>query len=370
MNEKIRLNIEWLFLTTVRGIKRIATKGNKKKITYKKVHKLGAKLSPEILGEKNSILYRENKSKTAREFIQKAQLKFGTERREIYALDLIQAEIDSIDTLIESQVDTSQYKDLKARLRLLKIAREELGYSRDFEDMYVVVEDESLKKLSEHKIINKDTTGVTSRGLLFYYDWDNTVVYRLPNKKQLVLRILHPDRLEHITGADVIYECHDDKKDEISLAFLQYKIWHDRKLYLSKSGLRKQVKKMINNTCEKGLCECKSNANDYRFPYCTSFLRPTDALQNSKSPFISTGYHLPICKLDDVTEKGVQDGEFISQESIKDQSISSELFEELFNSKKLGSKFMNQKELNQFYESINLQELNNTVIIYAQELKS
>ena len=188
----------------------------------------------------------------------------------------------------------------------------------------------------------------------------------LPNENNLRIRILHPDKIEAITGADLIYEHHHRYTDEVSLVYIQYKIWHDRKLYMSDQRMKQQIEKLRSITCERGLCECQ-NQNDFRFPYCSSFLRPTDALQSANQKLLSTGEHLPICKINSVLEYGERGGERISYKSIKESSVSGLLFEELFNRGKIGSKKLSYKELKEFYERIELVQKDESVTIYAQE---
>ncbi|EDP95079.1 hypothetical protein U8527_08625 [Kordia algicida OT-1] len=368
MQDNKRINIEWVLLNALRGILKIATRGNNNKTTYKKVQEVGSKLSPDILGENNSILYRNNKSMTAKAFLQKARLQSYLEEKEISAVKLITEEIDSIEILIKKKFDNSPNKELKARLTRLKNAKKELSSSNDdTRKTFAVIEESSQVKRSEYTLINRDSFKV-DRNVKPLYRGDITVDYYLSNGNILRIRSLHPDKLEHITGADIIYECHDQDTKKISLAFLQYKIWRNKKLYLKDDRLQKQISKITNNTCNKGICKCKTNDEAYRFPFCSGFLRPTDEIQDPNAYFISTGYHLPICLIEKATRKGMYDGEYISQESIKKHSVSSQLFEELFNNKKIGSKSMTPEELNQFYSEINVDELNDTVIIYAQEI--
>jgi hypothetical protein len=73
-------------------------------------------------------------------------------------------------------------------------------------------------------------------------------------------------------------------------------------------------------TCDKNFCNSASSENSYRFPCCSGFLRPTDKLQNADQKFISTGEHLPICKIEDCKTKGKNGGSLLEYEKIKEVS--------------------------------------------------
>ena len=107
--------------------------------------------------------------------------------------------------------------------------------------------------------------------------------------------------------------------------------------------------------------------NKYRFPCCSAFLRPTDKLQNAEQKFISTGEHLPICKIEECKSFGSRGGELIEYENIKDVSLSSELFEYLFNRGKIGSRELYPEELEEIYKDTSIISTDDTVVIYAQE---
>src|SRR5258707_902942 len=73
----------------------------------------------------------------------------------------------------------------------------------------------------------------------FYVDYD------LKHGKYLRIRLLHPDEAEHITGADLVYEQHNEKTRQIRILFLQYKIWEDGVIYYSKAkNLEAQLRKL------------------------------------------------------------------------------------------------------------------------------
>lgn len=55
---------------------------------------------------------------------------------------------------------------------------------------------------------------------------------------------------------------------------------------------------------------------------------------------------------------------------MKEVSLSTELFEELFNRGKIGSKELTFDELQELYEDASVIDSNDTVVIYAQEFST
>ena len=194
--------------------------------------------------------------------------------------------------------------------------------------------------------------------------------FELPDGNYLRLRVLHPDRPEHITGADIIYERHNKATEKVSIVVVQYKIWDEKKLYISDHRMSSQIGKMREFTCKKNICTQKEGDNTYRFPCCSGFLRPTDKLQNAEQKFLSTGEHLPICRINDCKSVGKNGGELLEYEKIKEVSLSTELFEDLFNRGKIGSRELSLEELKELYKNASVIDSSDTVVIYAQEFSA
>lgn len=352
VDDKVRINNEWVSLNAIREILKIATKGDFTKSTYDVALELGGELYPELLGKEKSILRRNRQSAATKEYIQKAKLKSIKEKKKISASELLEIDINEIESLIEFEKEKRRNDQLVHRLKKLRMAQNEL----------------KKEKHTEHQLITRDAYNI-DRDIPVMFKGKATIDYELPNKNNLRIRILHPDNPEHITGADLIYENHDKSNEEVSLVFIQYKIWENKKLYLSDKRMMKQIGRLKSNTCNKGLCTCNDTNQNYRFPYCTSFLRPTDALQSANQKLISSGEHLPICKIDLVKETGINGGELLSYKSIKGSSISGYLFEELFNREKIGSKKLSYKELKNFYKGMEIIKSKESVLLYAREFE-
>ena len=102
----------------------------------------------------------------------------------------------------------------------------------------------------------------------------------------------------------------------------------------------------------------------YRLSYCMAFIKPTDKLQDPKK-LTTSGYHLPICKLDKLKKKAVKEY-MITETSIKNQSLKTVTFEELFDSEMIGSRWLDINELEAFYKQNKVLEANERIILYAQ----
>jgi hypothetical protein len=219
---------------------------------------------------------------------------------------------------------------------------------------------------TEHQLIFRDALAV-NRTVPALRSGKSYRDFRLPDNNVLRVRVLHPDRPEHITGADIIYERHSPHSEAARIVAVQYKIWTDKVMYLSDERMRKQLDRLKKFTCDKTVCQQSATENSYRFPCCAGFLRPTDKLQRPDQNFISTGEHLPICMIDKVATTTSRDSAVLEYSKIRDVSLSSETFEQLFNKGKIGSRLLTYSELEELYEEHEVASGNDTVVIYAQE---
>jgi len=133
--------------------------------------------------------------------------------------------------------------------------------------------------------------------------------------------------------------------------------------------MKEQISRMRTFICDNGICNKKEDENNYRFPCCSGFLRPTDKLQAANQKLISTGEHIPLCEIEKYKSFGSRGGELIEYEKIKDVSLSGELFEYLFSRGKIGSQELSPEELEELYQDSSIINPNDTVIIYAQEFE-
>ncbi|WP_333795832.1 hypothetical protein [Rheinheimera sp.] len=354
MEDIDRLNAEWISLNAFRGLSKIASNGDMEKSTYDNALELGGALYPELLGDDVSELKRERVSDTTKEYRQRAAYMSIRDNSTVHAIDLVKTAIEEDEGLLKiaekEKGNKSRVDQLKRKLGQLYKAREEL----------------EPREHSENQLIFRDAYNV-ERIIPCLTKGQGYRDFSLPNDKILRLRVLHPDKIEHITGADLIYERHSPSDETVAIVAVQYKIWENRKLYLSDERMLNQISKMNEFLCVKGVCESNSKENEYRFPCCSAFLRPTDKLQKPDQTFISTGEHLPICKIEQCASKGIRGADVLEYKNIKDISLSSEMFEFLFNKGKIGSKELSYTELEELYGKFIGEASSQRVVVYAQE---
>jgi 6-pyruvoyl-tetrahydropterin synthase len=358
---KIHPDIAFQILISMRDMLLLAEKNGK--VTYQHAFEILHDLSPQIYSEIIKSVQHKNLNDTAKLFEEQAKIKSLGLEKEITALDLANEAISEIENVIES-----------GQAQLLN--EEELKHTRQ-RLLHLLATKESLmpeRRITEHRILERDFSKANrvDFGAQFMQSDDNTVDYKLSNKSYLRIRMLHPDRVEHISGADLIYEQHNEERDEIRVMFLQYKIWEDGVLYLNSGKVETQLLKMKSLLCDKGFCQGKELPEnsvvplDYRFPYCCAFLRPTDRIQLKNEKLISSGIHVPVCAA--LIMKKI-DGK-IDKKYSRYQTLTQEIFEHLFNRSFIGSRWMKAKELEGFYKSNNLISKTDSVLLYAREIQN
>ncbi len=349
-----RLDPEWVTLNALRDLIKLAVQGDKFKATYGKALDLGAVICPDILGEDVSILHQHREKDLTQEYRQKAKILSAQKQQEITALSLVQKDIAEQENLLEfaTTMDKTRIDKLQRKLSSFYASEEELN----------------PKKASENQLIFRDALKVdrSNFGPLLTEGRSHRV-FELDHDNLLTIRVLHPEDAEKITGADLVYERYDESTKTVVVAFVQYKIWEKKKMYLSDTRMLKQLERMKKFLCGKGVCRCDEH-QQYRFPCCSAFLRPTDKLQNPNQKFISTGEHLPICKIDNCLTKTPRGANILEYKNIKATSLSHEMFEKLFNQRKIGSKPLSLFELGELYkDSSIISDNDNRMLLYAQE---
>ena len=134
--------------------------------------------------------------------------------------------------------------------------------------------------------------------------------------------------------------------------------------------MKTQLARLKRFTCDKTLCKQPSAENSYRFPCCAGFLRPTNRLQRADQGFVSSGEHIPVCRIDECKTVGTRGADILEYTKMRDISLSSEMFEQLFNKGKIGSRLLTYEELQKLYEEHQVTTDEDTVVIYAQEFSN
>ena len=336
----------------MRELLSLVSEGGAAQSTYDKALAFGAQICPEILGKDVSVIRRYRESDTVKEFRQKAKAKSKISQTEISPLELVRAEIVDYNAMLKAGLKREETDRLKKRLGELVRAEATLDPQHHTENQVIFRDvDKADRGIPEIDI------GLGSRD------------FQLPDGNVLRLRVLHPDKPEHISGADVMFERHDRKNETVNIVGVQYKIWIKRQMYLNDDRMKRQLADMKTFYCDSGLCGRSDGDHEFRFPHCSAFLRPTDQLQSPDQRLISTGEHVPICQIDNVKTVGPKGGEKLVYDDIRDLSLSHGVFEGLFNTKKLGSKTLTYDELAHLYQRFGDIAEKDRLLIHAQEFE-
>jgi hypothetical protein len=274
----------------------------------------------------------------------------STDEKVITPIELIEMELERVNGILNGA--TKKFIHLQKKKFELAAAKEYF----------------TPRNMSEHKSIRHDFY-LQSRADYFgkpLYENDSYTDFRFSKNKIFRIRLLHPDKEEEILGSDLIYEHFDLKLNRVRFAHMQYKTWNNNILYLTKvKNLQAQMETMESNLCNNDYCTGPPNqGRDFRFPYCSAFLRPTSQLQYPDSKLITTGHHVPICKAKEL----FKDEKKLTKQNIKEKSIRGHIFEELFNTNLAGSRWIPITELEKFYEERDILSHSNRIRVHAQEV--
>lgn len=353
MTQESRIDSEWVALNAFRELLKLSTKGDLAKATYDDALDFGGALYPALLGRESSLLRRVRESDTTKEYRQRSRLRSEKTGAPIAPIELLQPDIQELEDLLavaKQSKDKGRVDQLKSRLKTLVTAKDQL----------------MPPPHTENQLIFRDANAVT-RGLPEMDSGKGYRDFQLPDANVLRVRVLHPDKPEQVTGADVIYERHSPNDEMASIIVVQYKIWENRTLRMTDPRMQEQLIKLRVFTCDKGLCTSDSSGESYRFPHCSAFLRPTDKLQHSDQKFISSGEHLPICKIDSCLTTSIRGTSLLEYNSMRKTSLSGEAFEYLFTTGKIGSRMISYNELQNLYSQFKVSSDPDHIIIHAQE---
>jgi hypothetical protein len=346
--EELKSQISFQLVNAIREAVTTALK-SPQPITYERALNYLEDISPDIYNQVVHLLPDKNESDLIKYYKDLAK----ASPEQIEAKKLIEIDIEKHEELIaKSPLDHRFLENHRIKLKAA------LTYFKE-------------RSFSEHKLLQHDFY-LASRGKLKLINEDVARRdYRLDDTRKLRINLLHPDKEESILGADLIYEQYDFKYNLVRFVHLQYKTWNSNVLYLNDERMGQQLARLQANTCACGFCkgnnvekEDGSGNLDYRYPYCSAFLRPTNKVLKNGSKMSSTGMHIPICK---VNKLKTTDGK-ITKENIKDLAISQTTFEELFNKTHIGSNWMPFGDLEDYYRKRKLNELSENVRIHAQEV--
>lgn len=348
-----RLDGEWLALNAVRETIGIANRGTGDS-TYLEALAIGREAAPRLFDPEFGLIAAAQEPPLVREYRQRAEAKSILDRHSITPLKLIDGDLAADEKLLEA-AGSGRRDQLKRSVGSLRRAREW------FEQ----------RSYSESKLISRDVYGASRPELPSPPRVaGNYVEYGLAFERALRIRVLHPDRPEHTTGADLLYEFCEEQTKRVRVAFVQYKIWDGQTLRFSDAGtLPQQLSRMESVCCNAGLCttaDPQQPPESFRLPFCAAFLRPTDRLQRPDAALISSGLHVPVCVAKTASLESVG-GRVLRKDPIRGRAVSQRLFEELFNRNMLGSRWLTYGEVEALYRAHNILESDERIVVHAQE---
>lgn len=347
--EEDRRNYAFQAVNAVRESLTLA-KNSTTAVTYEFAFSIIHDLNPDLYESIITLLVSKNENEIVKYYKEMAEAE-STEEDKVEPVTLIQKELDSLEKVLLRKKENNTF--LKKRKFGLVAAKEYF----------------TPRNQSEHKSLNHDFYLKTREDYFGkpLYENDHYKDYKITNDKVLRIRLLHPDNDETILGVDMIYEHFSMENEKVRFAHMQYKTWDNNVLYeSSSSNMRAQLLKMKNHLCDSDFCKGpdSKNRNDYRFPYCAAFLRPTAKLQHNDSRLITTGFHVPLCQTLTLLDA---EGK-LTKKTIRDKSIKGNIFEELFINNIAGSRWITIDELESFYEEKGINSNLNTIRIHAQEV--
>lgn len=346
-----RLDVEWTTLCAIREMLGIGLKGATTP-TYRQSLDVGKVVSPTLYDSDTSLLGRDDEPPLAKHYRQKADALSQLRGTLVEPLQALDEEIELNQKLLNTEGDRSQIqKQLTAQENIRPYF-----LKRNYTENQLIIRD--LFKV-ERKLPSPPFEGDTYRD------------FRLSEDRGIRIRLLHPDPPEHSLGADLIYEQYWEKKQLARIVLVQYKIWNGKVLYLSRArNLRKQMQKLEDIFCCNHFCappKADRNRERFRLQYCAAFLRPTDKLQDPNSRMISSGLHIPICRVLKSLQVTSRSGGKVSRKYIRSEALSHKVFEEVFNANMLGSRWLTYEQVENLYKEHGILRPNERIVLHAQE---
>jgi hypothetical protein len=350
--ENKKFQTEWALLNLVREVRTISNKGAIP--TYYSALKLATQVIPEIFNENSLIVQRHHEPELVRSYRQQAEAQSKIEGKPIEAIDLVSKRIETLNQQIATDIPSKDL--LKKELDKLQIVSS-LLLPKNVQEDYILHHDIRTLKFGVEPI------NISAK----------SSDYMVSENRMIRVRLIHPNDGEQSMGADLIYEQYDQENKKVRFIMVQYKIWDGELLYWSQAkNLDPQLKKMEDNLCRNNYCTCEDGKNYstiFRYPYCTAFLRPTDKLQNKNSAFISSGMHIPICKINSVTVETKEGNKVLKKQNMRHTSLTHKVFEENFNNNQIGSRWMSYSEAEKLYKEHKILDNDERIIVHVQELE-
>ena len=82
---------------------------------------------------------------------------------------------------------------------------------------------------------------------------------------------------------------------------------------------------------------------------------------------VLSGYHVPLCVVNRLWQITQQGGRKLDSKKFRSEAVTHQIFEELFNTNMLGSRWLTYEELENLYQEHKLLEVGERIIIHVQE---
>ena len=358
-----RADNQWLYAVAWREALSIAYR---RSVTYQEAFVAADKYAPAILG-RQELLFQPSESKSSRYYRERAALltarlhrETGSQERRILPIEALDQEIKELEDLLQSARGYNRTQ--REKLEELRKIRKEF-------------EEQEFVRRRESEVLLQDWNRGIELPTFFSQKARNYHDFALPNERVMRVWLTHEIKVEDLAGVDFIYEYHQPKEKRARIAAIQYKLPQgDSKNIIIDEKIQAQLDRMCTAFCKNDLCvgpshdERPVNNRPYKFPHCCAFFRPTDRLQQLNSRLATTGYHLRRCDIDRVCEYTQKEGnKVITPEISRQHGISYMVFEELFNTERLGSRWLTYEQLQIFHERYEVIKPFEQAGIYIQE---
>lgn len=335
-----RLDAEIMGATAIKEVMEIA---GRKPFAFREALNVGEELVPPLFSKEDSLLQREYQSRDERLYRDQAEAESALAKKVVLPSELVQREITRLERLAGVTGDPNSIdRELQKLEKLQSIFRvraidEAIAISRDIHQLPRLAFPQPMMERGVEKI------------------------YPFPKGRALRMRVLHPSRPEHISGADVVYEFCDHERRMARFAFIQYKMWDGERI--AHSHIKpEQLKKMRSKLCKQAFCEGKHDGRScFRMPFCSGFLRLTNVLQAEHVRHVSAGRFVPVCRME-IAGRGS-----ISADDIKFQNVSSSIFESCFIGEMVGSDWHPYEAVEKLYLDCEIMHKGDRLLIYASQ---
>jgi hypothetical protein len=224
----LKRDIAFNAVTIIRETISIAQKRTIKP-TYEQALKIIFDIDENFYNFCSAQLTKKNENDLVKFYKELASVESITQGKEVTAKELLNKEAGKYRTLLNTpDIEKERTKFLFNHLASLEAAIENL----------------KERRLSEHRILQADFCKVDRSflGAEFMFENHNYIDYKIPDNRYLRLRLLHPDKPEHILGADLIYEQLNVETEMVRVTVLQYKTWEKGILYFSTGNIQQVLK--------------------------------------------------------------------------------------------------------------------------------